>query len=264
MNIYELKEKTAIVTGGGSGIGFGICEALCDAGANVVIGDYKQALAMSAAEKLNAKGYLALGVHMDATDPDSFSECMKAGNEKFGTLDILVNNAGITISEDVFAITKTTWDKVFDLNTRGLFLCSQAFAKFLVDHKKGGSIVNIASNAAKVTFIGQVHYNASKAAVVNITQSLAKEFAQYKINVNAVCPGACDTDMLRDCMIAVVESAKNPNITIESLRKDWSLPQLGRLSQPIDIGRVVVFLASEAAVIIRGQSISVDAGSTPY
>lgn len=264
MSIFNLDMKTALVTGGGSGMGFGISEALCAAGANVVIGDLSEKLAMEAVEKLNTKGYHVLGMRMDVTNVDSFNACMSLGVKKFGTLDILVNNAGVTIIEDVFNITECTWDKVFDLNTKGLFLCSQAFAKFLVENKKGGSIVNIASNAAKVTFVGQVHYNASKAAVVNITQSLAKELAPYNINVNAVCPGACDTEMLRGCMEAAVEKANDPSVTIESLRKTWGPVQLGRITQPIEIGRVVAFLASDAAIIIRGQSISIDAGNTPY
>ena len=125
----------------------------------------------------------------------------------------------------------------------------------------GGNIVNVSSNGAKVCFADMADYNASKAAVMNLTQSMALEWAPDGINVNAVCPGAVDTAMLRKCM---EESMRLYGGTIEEMRKTWGPPQLGRLIQPYEVGRVIRFLASEDAAIIRGQSTSVDAGNTRF
>ena len=264
MNAFDLSGKTALVTGGGSGMGFGIATAYAEAGANVVIADLNAAFAEEAAAKLVAQGHHAIGVHCDVTDPASFCAAMDAGLQAFGTMDILCNNAGRVMIEDVFDTSQDSWDKIFAVNTKAVFFCSQAFAARLKQQGKGGNIVIISSNAAKSTFVGQVSYNASKAAAMNIAQSLSKEFCSYGINVNAVCPGGTDTEMLRYCMEDAVKKSGNPSLTVEDLRKAWAAPGIGRLIQPIEVGRVVVFLSSPAAHIIRGQAITIDAGATPY
>ena len=264
MSTFDLSGRTAIVTGGGSGMGSGIARAYAEAGANVVIVDMNATFAEDAARMLCTEGHRAIGVRADVTDTASFEAALDAGETAFGTVDILANNAGITRSEDVFDILPASWEKIFAVNTEAVFFCSQVFAKRLKVKGVGGNIVIIASNAAKSTFNGQAHYNASKAAAANIAQSLAKELCSYGINVNAVCPGGTDTEMLRYCMLDAIEKSGDPNLTLEDLRKAWGAPCLGRLIQPIEIGRVVAFLSSEAATIIRGQAITVDAGSTPY
>ena len=260
--LFTLEGRTAIVTGGASGMGFGIATAYCEAGANVVIADINEQVAADAAKTLCDQGYKAIGVQADVTDPENFKKALLAGEKEFGVVDILCNNAGITRNDGVFDITSENWDKIFALNTKAVFLCSQVFARRLVELKHGGNIVIIASNAAKVTFNGQAHYNASKAAAMNIAQSLSKELWSYGINVNAVCPGGTDTAMLKACMEEAIKA--DPSLTIEQLRVAWGAPCLGRLIQPVEVGRVVAFLSSDAATIIRGQGITVDAGSTPY
>ena len=265
MEQYALQGKVALITGGGSGLGRGIAQAMAELGASIVAADVRKEPAEQAAAWLRDQGYSAIAVEMDVTQPSSISAGLEEARKAFGTLDILVNNAGITKMQDIEAITPADWKQVFAINVEGMFLCCQQFAADLRRQGRPGRIVNIASNAAKVTFPGQAHYNASKAAVVNLTQSLAKELAADQINVNAVCPGAVDTEMLRYCMLKTIETApEGSGLTVESLRASWGPPQLGRLIQPLEVGRVVAFLATDAAQIIRGQSISVDAGNTPY
>lgn len=265
MNQYDLNGRVALITGGGSGLGRGIGQALAELGAIVVAADIQTEPAEEAASALRQQGYQAMAVKMDVTDPASVTTAMEAALSQFGHLDILINNAGITKMQNIEDITPADWEKVFSINVEGMFFCCQSFSQILRRTGSSGSIVNIASNAGKVTFPGQAHYNASKAAVMNLTQSLAKELAPCGIRVNAVCPGAVDTEMLRYCMLKTIEDAPaEAKPTVEQLRATWGPAQLGRLIQPIEVGRVVAFLASDAAEIIRGQSISVDAGNTPY
>lgn len=259
-----LKGKTVLVTGSGSGIGAGIVRALGEAGAQVVVADVNESAAQDTAEALKKDGIEAVAIKMNVTDTADIDRAYLDAEKAFGKLDVLVNNAGISMVEEALKIEMKDWDKIFDINVSGLFLCCRQFALYKKAKGEGGAIVNIASNAAKVCFDGYAHYNASKAAVVNITQSLAKEFAPLGINVNAVCPGAVDTAMLRDGMEKAIEFAPEPKPTLDDLRGQWGPPQLGRLIQPIEVGRVIAFLASDAAVIIRGQSISIDGGATPY
>jgi len=263
MQTFDLTGKTALVTGGGRGIGSGISEALVEAGAAVVITDIEEEGPNRVARKLSERGGRVLPLQLDITEEMNFQSAIEKGHKEFGKIDILVNNAGIVEIEDALKISMKKWDKIFNVNVRALFRSSQLFAHYLIQQKTGGKIINIASNAGKISYPGQTHYSASKAAVINITQNLAKEFAKYYINVNAICPGAVDTEMLRQCMVQIVEESGG-KITIEDLENQWAPPQLGRLIKPIEVGRVVVFLSSEASEIIRGQSINVDAGVTSW
>lgn len=263
MDKRMLQGKTAVITGGASGLGAGIALALGEAGANIFLGDVNEDALKTTVADLQNKGIKVMGEYMDITDPESIEKAYHTALEKFDGLDILVNNAGITKLQGLFEITANDWDLVFDLNVKALFQCSQIFASMRIKDNKPGNIINIASNAGKVSFAGQAHYNASKAAVINMTQSLANELAPHQINVNAVCPGAVDTHMLRSLMQQTVDES-DEGITVEDLRQSWGPPQIGRLIQPIEVGRVIAFLASDDATIIRGQAINVDAGNTPY
>ena len=177
--------------------------------------------------------------------------------------DILVNNAGVTLMQDIFEIGDKDWDFILGVNVKGLFRMTQLFADGLRKAGKGGNVVNLSSNGAKVTYDDQVHYCASKAAVSNMTQCMASNFAPLGINVNAVCPGAVDTAMLRACM-AATEQQTGGRVTVADCERTWGPPQLGRLIQPVEVGRVVAFLCTPAAAMIRGQSINVDAGNTKF
>ena len=260
-----LKDKVALVTGSGSGIGAGIALALCEAGAKVAVADIDQEAAENTVKALKERGFEAAPVYINVTDSGSIERAFDFAVAQYGKLDALINNAGIAYVEGALNIGKEHWNRTFDVNVYGLFLCCQKFALHKKAAGQGSAIVNIASNAAKVCFDGYAHYNASKAAVVNLTQSLSKEFVPFGINVNAVCPGAVDTAMLKDGMEHSIEAApEGQKPTLEHLRVAWAPVQLKRLIQPVEVGRVVAFLASDAAIIIRGQSISIDGGSTPY
>jgi NAD(P)-dependent dehydrogenase (short-subunit alcohol dehydrogenase family) len=153
------------------------------------------------------------------------------------------------------------WEAQMRVNVSGLFSCCQIVARQLIAQGDGGAIVNVASNAGKVGYPNMAGYNAGKAAVINLTRSLAAEWAEHRINVNAVCPGGVETPMLT----AVAEwiTSRRGGDARELVQR--MVPaQLGRHIQPIEVGRVVAFLLSDAAAIIRGQSINVDGGDTPY
>lgn len=258
----SLNGRTAFISGGSSAMGRGIARALLEKGAKVVLGDLDQNLLSQAKSELDAYGPVGTTV-LNLTKKESIENALNSTEDIFGTTDILVNNAGVCIGHGIMEIPEKSFNLTFQVNVFGLFQMSRTFVARLIAKGQNGNILNIASNAAKVCFEGMADYNASKAAVANLTQSMAKEWAKNGINVNAVCPGAVDTDMLRNCMLDI-ESSTNGAVTVEDCRKTWGPPQLGRLIQPYEVGRIAAFLVSEAAVIIRGQSISIDGGNTPY
>ena len=260
-----LENKIAIITGGTSAMGIGIAKVFLEKGAGIIIGDleHDKLDKISSELKKESSADKIKAFKLDLTSMDSMKEFLDKAETAFGKLDILVNNAGVCIGSSLFDLTQENYDLTFDVNVKGLFEISRQFAQKLIRADRPGNIVNIASNAAKVCFEGMADYNASKAAVVNLTQSMAKELAKHRINVNAVCPGAVDTDMLKQCMIDAA-NASDGAVTVEDCRKTWGPPQLGRLIQPYEVGRVVSFLASDEAAIIRGQSISIDGGNSPY
>lgn len=258
-----LDKKTALVTGAGKGIGAGIARALAEAGAKVAIADIDYDLAKATSERLNADGFDTIAVKMDVTDEEDIERAYKKVEDAFGQFDILVNNAGICVFCDALHVDDAQWDKMLNVNLKALFSCSRIFALHRQEKGGGGAIINISSNNAKVSVESCAVYSATKAAVANLTHTLAIEFAPMGINVNAVCPGMVDTDMMRNAMLTFIANSPEPKPTLEAVIPYFAPRQLGRLIQPVEVGRVVAFLASEAALIIRGQAISVDAGHTP-
>jgi NAD(P)-dependent dehydrogenase (short-subunit alcohol dehydrogenase family) len=181
--------------------------------------------------------------------------------EAFGGLDGWVNNAGLLRMQPALEATVEDWEAHHRVNVSGVFACCQVAARWMIGGGVKGSIVNIASNAGKVGYPNMAAYNASKAAVINLTRSLAAEWAPHGINVNAVCPGGVQTPMLT----AVAEwIAARQGGDPDQLLSRMVPAQLGRHVQPIEVGRVVAFLLSPQAAIIRGQAINVDGGDTPY
>ena len=265
LNPDGLYERSALITGGTSAMGKGIARALLDKGAKVFLADLDETRLEQVKAELSAEyeGSRIRYARLDLLEEGCAEAAFAAAEAAFDTIDILVNNAGLCRIHDIMELTDTQIDATFGVNIKGALHMSRLFAASLIRKKKRGSIVNIASNAAKVTFDGQLDYCASKAALVNMTQYMSRVWAEYGINVNAVCPGAVDTDMLRYCMEDAVAKS-NGQLTIEQCRETWGAAQLGRLVDPVEIGRVVAFLASESAVVIRGQAINVDAGTTPY
>jgi NAD(P)-dependent dehydrogenase (short-subunit alcohol dehydrogenase family) len=252
-----LQDRVYVVTGGAGGIARGIAQAILEQGGRVALFDLDQAKVAAAAAALNARDKVMSAV-ADVTDPDSLTRAFDAVVERMGGLDGLVNNAGIVRLGPADQTTPAGLDLEFAVNVKGVLLASQEAAKRFSGK---GAIVNIASNAGKVGYRNMAGYNASKAAVINLTRSLSLEWVEKGINVNAVCPGGVATDMLKS-----VADFLAPRLGQESGKLyDSMFPaQLGRHIQPIEVGRVVAFLLSDAAEIIRGQSINVDGGDTPY
>ena len=262
-DLYRLDGRTAIVTGGGSGLGRGIASALGERGASILLCDISAELLEKAKTELTGKGIPTESCLCDVTKEESFAAVLDKAEAAFGGADILINNAGVTKMQDFFDVEKKDFSFIYSINVMGLFRCTQQFAESLRKKERTGNVVNLASNGAKVTYQDQIHYCTSKAAVVNMTQCMAACLAPYGINVNAVCPGAVDTAMLRSCM-AATEKASEGKISIADCERTWGPAQLGRLIQPVEVGRIIAFLCSEAGAMIRGQSINVDAGNTKF
>ena len=252
-----LKDKVVAVTGGAGGIGGGIARAILDAGGRVGLIDLDRARVEAAAAGLGA-GDRVTALAADVTDPAGIDAAMKALRQAMGGLHGLVNNAGIVRLGSAEETTPEGFDLEMAVNVKGVLLTAQAAARHL---SAGGSIVNVASNAGKVGYRNMAGYNASKAAVISLTRSLSLEWADKGINVNAVCPGGVATDMLKSVADFLAPRLSQDR---EALFDTMYPAQLGRHIQPIEVGRVVAFLLSDAATIIRGQSISIDGGDTPF
>ncbi len=239
--------KTAVVTGGSRGIGRAVCLELAKGGANVVLcyagNEAAAAETVSACEALGAK---ALAVKCDVADGEQVKALMDEAMKAFGRIDILVNNAGITRDGLLMMMKEADFDAVISANLRGTFLCMKAVARTMMKQRYG-RIVNLSSVVGLRGNAGQVNYAASKAGVIGMTKSLAKELASRGVTVNAVAPGFIDTDMTA----AMPEAAKTATLA--------SIP-MQRLGAPEDIAKAVAFLASDGAAYITGQVIAVDGG----
>ena len=250
---FDLTGKTAIVTGGGRGIGKGICLSLAEAGANIVVANRNADTANATAREVQVMGKSSLAIPTDVRIPGQVEQMVRKTVEAFGTIDILVNNAGGTTREmdvPLLEMNEDNWDSAVDLNLKSVFLCSQMVARVMVPKKKG-NIVNISSWLAFAPSLGCIPYGSSKAGVNNLTQTLAHLLAPHNIRVNAIAPGIILTDRL----------GAGKEATSEKLELKRKTVPLGRLGTPEDIGWVVVFLASEAAAYVTGQVLSVDGGS---
>jgi len=253
-----LDGRVVAVTGAARGIGAGIVEAALAAGARVALIDRDEATLRETAGRLDPSGKRALAIGADVTDPASLAKAAAAAS-RLGPIGGWVNNAGVVQMIAASDLAPEAWRREFEVNVGGVVNGAQAAR--LAFAGKGGAIVNIASNAGKVGFPNMAAYNASKAAVINLTRSLAREWAAERINVNAVCPGSVATPMLRDVADRL---ASETGRGADELFAGMVPAQLNRHIQPIEIGRVVVFLLTDAAEIIRGQSINLDGGDTPY
>jgi 3-oxoacyl-[acyl-carrier protein] reductase len=243
----KLKGKVAIVTGAGRGIGRAIAVALGRSGADIVVNDVNLQAAEETAEKIKALGHRSLAFKADVSNKSEVNKMVKKTLQLFGKIDILVNNAGIYSSTSLEDITEREWTRMIEVNLLGVFLCSQAVMKHM-KKQRSGKIVNIASLAGKVGgIIAGAHYAASKAGVICLTKSFAKQLAQYRINVNAVSPGITETDMTKDW----------PKEVKESLLKQ--IP-LGRFGKAEDIAGAVLFLVLEANNYITGEIVDVNGG----
>ena len=249
-----------LVTGAAGGIGAGISLAIVQAGGSVALADLDLESTEATARAIDPTGQHTLAVRCDVSSDSSVESAVEAVIEQFGRLDGVVNNAGVIELDEARHATSAAWARELDINVTGVFRVCRAALEHLSASDRA-AIVNVASNCGKVGFPNMAGYNASKAAVINLTRSLATEWAPLGINVNAVCPGAVDTPMLgRVADWLADHQGGDPDTILAGM----TLPQLGRKATPIEVGRVVAFLLSADAIIIRGQAINVDAGETPY
>lgn len=252
-----LKGKVAIVTGGARGIGEGIVEGFAREGASVVISDILLDAAQELAEKLTRSGAKALAVRTDVSQKPDADNLVAATLKEFGRIDILVNGAGIISDIRFVDIEEGEWDRVFDINAKGVYLVTRAVIPHMIAARQG-KIVSISSRSGKDAQAGLAHYGASKFAIIGMTQALAKEAAEYNINVNAICPGVLRTDMWDKILDARSERSGVPGEQIFA-RIIETIP-LRRPQDPEDIANMVLFLSSEVARNITGEAININGG----
>jgi 2-dehydro-3-deoxy-D-gluconate 5-dehydrogenase len=254
---FDLSGKNAVVTGGAMGIGFGIARRYVEAGANVLIGDLNDAAAQEAASKLAGGPGEAIAMMADVSDVGAGGALVERCVEAFGSLDIFVNNAGIYPQMPMLEMTPELFDKVYQINLRGLAFCSKAAAACMIAQGTGGKIVNIASiDAIHPSMVGLAAYDASKGGVLMFTKNFALEVAAHGILVNAIAPGGITTEGASRPLSGTMTSDELKQIMAEFAKQ---IP-VGRMGVPDDIAKVAVFLASSAADYMTGEIVVVDGG----
>ncbi len=242
----QLKGKVALITGGAKGIGREIALLFAKEGADIVVWDVNLIAAQQTASEIEGLGVKAIAAQIDVTSFANVEEGLNKILDKFIKVDILVNNAGITRDNLLLRMSEADWDAVLSVNLKGAFNCIKALARSMIK-QRSGKIVNIASIIGIMGNAGQANYAASKAGLIALTKSTAKELASRNVNVNAVAPGFIQTDM----------TAKlSDNVKQEMLK---AIP-LGKLGNPIDVAKACLFLVSESSEYITGQVIVVDGG----
>lgn len=254
--LLNLSGKTAIVTGGSLGIGYGISYRLAEAGANVIIAGRNSDEAEKAASELTGKNFKALAVKTDVSKEEDVKNMVLQAVKTFGSIDILVNNAGIFPFMTVSQIKTEMFDEVLAVNLRGVFLCTKYAAEQMIKQGKGGRIINITSiDAIHPSMIGLAHYDASKHGVWGFTKNVALELAPHNIWVNAVAPGGVMTHG-----VAVAQAQGKPVQVDRNPEPPKMDVPMGRMGIPDDIGKAVLFLVSDMATYMTGSQIVVDGG----
>lgn len=252
MSIFDLTDKVAIVTGGGTGIGKSIALEFARIGANVVVASRRLDVIDKAAAEIEALGRRSLAVQTDVTIKEQVDNLVKQTVDKFGRIDILVNNAGGGAAWPFEKISPKGWDVILAINLKGTFLCSQAVGNVMIEQKKG-KIINISSCVGVNGSPVALHYAAAKAGIINLTKSLAALWGKYSINVNCIAPGLIQTEVVQSAM----------HLTDEDwVKKTKSFSIAARAGLPEEIGYAAVFLASEASNFITGHTLAVDGGTS--
>jgi len=242
----NFKDKIAIITGSARGIGFSIAESFAEKGAKVIILDLFREAVDEAVKKITKQGFQATGYAANVTESDAIGNIFKEIIKEFGKIDILINNAGITKDGLLMKMKEADWDAVIDVNLKGTFICTQKVCRYMMK-QRAGVILNIASVIGIMGNAGQSNYAASKGGIIAFTKSSAREFASRNIRVNAIAPGFIETEMTANLPKEVVD------------RYLQGIP-LHRMGNPKDIADLCLFLASDEAGYITGQTINVDGG----
>jgi meso-butanediol dehydrogenase/(S,S)-butanediol dehydrogenase/diacetyl reductase len=266
----RLKDKVAVVTGGGGGIGEGICLCLAREGAHVVVSDLKQDLADHVMKKVKEKGRKALAIRTDVRIASDCQALIDTTLKEIGRIDILVCCAGVSgirldsdMPDVIENLSEEDWDLTIDVNLKGVFLCNRAVAPYF-KKQRSGKIINISSMGGRKGTEILAHYCASKAGVIVFTQSVALQLAPFNVNVNTICPGLIYTPLWKYAAHAL--SFSNPQLKGMSEKESFdtqvqSVIPLKRPQTAEDIGNAVVFLASAEAENITGQALNVDGGA---
>jgi len=252
MPSLSLEGKVAVVTGGGSGIGRGIALKFAGAGADVVVAGRRLAVLEEVAQEIKTMGRRSLAIQTDVSKKADVDNLAQKTIKEFGAIDILVNNAAHGgHGPSLLDSDEDRWDEIIDTNLKSVYLCCHTIAKGMIERKKG-SIINI-SSVDGVRPAGSCRiYGIAKAGVIFLTRGLSYDLGPHNVRVNAIAPGAIDTDML----------LKDFDGDPEKMRQAGADIPLGRVGQPVDIGTVAQFLASDAANYVTGQTLAVDAGIT--
>jgi 3-oxoacyl-[acyl-carrier protein] reductase len=242
----RLQGKVAFITGGARGIGKAIALEFAREGADIALGDVNAEEMLKTGGEIEALGRQSLALPLDVTKSESAENAVNKILDKFTKVDILVNNAGITRDTLLLRMSETDWDAVLNVNLKGTFNCLKAVSRPMIK-ARSGRIINIASIIGLIGNAGQANYSASKAGVIALTKTAAKELASRGINVNAVAPGFIQTHM-------------TDKLTAEQKEKMLAVIPLARMGRPEDVASVCLFLASEESAYITGQTIVVDGG----
>jgi 3-oxoacyl-[acyl-carrier protein] reductase len=247
----RLKNKVAVITGGAQGIGRAIALGMAREGAKIVVADLQSEKARSVADEVKILGGDALGFEVNVADESSVKRLAQATFAQFGRVDILVNDAGVYLKSSVVDMSEADWDRTLDINLGGNFLCCRAFVPAMRE-QKSGRILSMASGIGHYGMKQFSHYAASKAAIIGFVKSLARELGPDGITVNAICPGSANTAMPR-----------GHRSEEEVMQRLHSTP-LPHVLEPEDIAGPILFLASDAAAYITGQSYNINCGTYMY
>ncbi len=242
----KLKGRVALITGAAQGIGKSVALLLAQNGADIVVSDINLEKAEETAKEIESIGSKAIAIKVDVANLKDVERMVESILEKFGKIDILVNNAGITRDKLILRMTEEDWDAVLNVNLKGTFNCTKTVVRHMAK-QRSGKIVSIASVVGEMGNAGQVNYAASKAGVIGLTKTIAREFAQRRINVNAIAPGYIETPMTEVLPEKVKEELKR-------------LIPMERLGKPEDVAEAVLFLVSEESNYITGHVLNVNGG----